>query len=197
MNGFFEKVANKVNWILISIIACMTLSYIFGNEVKYVLALAATDIQQLHVDLYWLTIEEWLTESGHWTLVGALFFLSLGIYTLAKSIALIRYYDVPDGKYFKRLTNLALGCGLAAFGPYRSTQAFDRTKDKDTTNETAKIRTKTLELLGVNEEIANRVGKAVAKDQSGLNSLTDSSSTYIISVMNKKNLSPNQKQQGE
>lgn len=192
MAGFIEKVMSKSNWILASIVTCMVLSFIFGNELKYILALAATDIQQLHVDLYWLTVSEWLSESSHWTILSYLFFAALGVYTVAKAFTIVRHYDVNDDKYLKRLASLMVGCGLAAFAPYRSTQAFERTKDCETSEEVARIRVKTLSLLKIDSELAHRVGVAVTKDKAGLNSLTDSSSTYIMSVMKKNNLSPNE-----
>ncbi len=192
MAGFIEKVMSKSNWILASIVTCMVLSFIFGNELKYILALAATDIQQLHVDLYWLTVSDWLSESSHWTILSYLFFAALGVYTVAKAFTIVRHYDVNDDNYLKRLASLMVGCGLAAFAPYRSTQAFERTKYCETSEEVARIRVKTLSLLKIDSELAHRVGVAVTKDKAGLNSLTDSSSTYIMSVMKKNNLSPNE-----
>ncbi|MGD8116895.1 hypothetical protein [Vibrio sp. TRT 29B02] len=197
MTGFIKKVMSKSNWILASIAVCMVLSYGFGNELKYILALAVTDIQQLHVDLYWLTVEEWLSTSSNWTILSYVFFTALGVYTLAKAYTIVRHYDVNDDNYLKRLSSLMVGCGLAAFAPYRSTQAFERTKDYETSEEVAKIRVKTLSLLKIDSELAHRAGVAMTKDKAGINSLTDSSSTYIMSVMKKNNLSPNESEQGE
>lgn len=197
MKGFIEKLtpqqlplATKAPWLAI-LVGFMAVALVFGVELKYVIALAITDFQQMHVDLYWLSLERWWNNTSHWTLATYVFFGALIIYTSIKAVTIVRYYDVDDGQYGKRLSSLMAGCGLAAFAPYRMTQASVRMKDEEVANDMAAIRIKTITTLKVANTTAQKIGIALSEEPNGLSCVTDLSSTYIASVMKKNKLSPN------
>ncbi|MCG9575369.1 hypothetical protein L1D14_03875 [Vibrio tubiashii] len=192
MSGFLEKVEKMSAVVLVIIVIMMLLSWFFGNDLKDVIALAVTDLQQLHVDLYWLSIKQWLENVSSWTVTSYVVIAAICIYTTAKAIVIVKHYDVDDGQYGKRLAALISGCGLAALAPYRMTQASERLKDQKASEDMAAIRIKTISSLKVNSGSINRIGMALSNEPHALSCFTDLSSTYIVSAMNKADLSPNE-----
>ncbi|USD98872.1 hypothetical protein CTT30_22585 (plasmid) [Vibrio coralliilyticus] len=188
-----KSTANKlITLLLFIIIALMGLALYFGNSPQHVFAFAVTPLQRLHSDVYWLSISDWIERVGTWSLLTYLFFGSLTLYTMIKAIVIVRYFDIDDNQYAKRLACLVTGSVLAALGPYRSTQAFNHTKDRDTINEMSNIRIRTLKLLSPSNTTATKIGLLISSDTHGLSSISDQSATYILSVMKHKSLLPNQ-----
>lgn len=189
MQRFIEKLPMVITRLPLTIAALMVVAFLFGTELKYIFALAVTDFQQMHVDLYWLSVFNWLDGMSNWTLATFVFVLALLIYTATKAFVIVKHYDVDDGQYGKRLASLVAGCSLAALAPYRMTQASERMKDHDIAEEMATIRIKTISTLKINSQSLNKVGVALSHEPNGLGCVTDLSSTYILSTMKKNNLS--------